>query len=223
LKNISKVHTYKASWEKSADEIHGVLSLDQGVECNLWLKPLKGGVLIKISIKNISKETIRDVRVNICAGINHLPNSSGVDWCNRDFLPDSVPLDRTAQGKYWYQTVTPERLKAWLPGKGWILMHPHPGNPKPDSKNLYLHKISKINKSLGCAVISTDGSKYFYQVWKTDHARFQTPFAGNACMHLIPQVAKKLSPGEIAMIEGMAGIFKGSWEELDIEFKKFIH
>lgn len=223
LKTINKVHTYSASWKKSGDELQGIISLDQGVGCSLWLKPSKEGVLIKISIKNNSPKTLRNVQVNICAGVNHLPNVRGADWCNRDFMPDSVPLDRTAQGMYWYQVVTPERLKAWLPAKNWILMHPHTENPLPDSKDLYRHKVSQTNKSLGCAVMSANGEELFYQIWDTGHSRYQTPFAGNACMHLIPQVSKKLLPGETVTIEGMAGIFRGGWEELAVEFDKFIH
>ena len=68
----------------------------------------------------------------------------------------------------------------------------------------------------------TDGKKLFYQVWKAGHSLYQSPFAGNACMHLIPQVAGELLPGETATIEGRAGIFEGTREELSAEFKKFI-
>ncbi len=222
LEDITKVHTYTASWQKSADEIQGVFSLDQGIECKLWLKPLKEGVLTRISIKNISQKTLSDVRINICAGINHLPNSSGADWCNRDFLPDSVPLERTAQGKYWYQMVTPERLKAWQPGEKWIFMHPHPENPYPDLDNLYLHEISQTDNYLGCAVMSTNGKKLFYMLWDTDYAQYQTPFAGNACMHLLPLIAKELKPGKTATIEGKVGIFEGTWDELSSEFNNIV-
>ena len=102
-------------------------------------------------------------------------------------------------------------------------MHPRPENPEPVSENLYWHVESQTDNSLGCAVMSTDEKKLFYQVWKTGHSRHQSPFAGNACMHLIPQIAKELPPGKTATIEGKAGIFEGTWEELNAEFNKFIH
>jgi len=223
LEELSIVHTLAAEWEESGDELQGSLVLDQGVECGLWLKPTSEGVSMKISIKNRSQNTYRNVRVNICAGLSHLPNAINIDWANRDFLPDSVPLDRDLQGKYWYSMVTPKRLKAWTPNKDWIVMHLKPENPEPDSENLYWHALSQTDNSMGCAVISSDGEKLFYQVWKTEHSRHQSPFAGNACMHLIPQVAEELPPGKTATIEGKAGIFEGSWEELAAEFKKFIY
>ena len=102
-------------------------------------------------------------------------------------------------------------------------MHPQPDNPVPDPENLYSHVLSQTDNNLGSTVMSTDGKKFFYQVWNAKHSRYQSPFAGNACMHLLPQVAEELLPGETATIEGMAGIFVGSWEELAAEFKKFIH
>ena len=58
LKAIGKVHTYPAVWKESGNEFQGSLSLDQGVECGLWLKPTDGGVFMKISIKNTSVHII---------------------------------------------------------------------------------------------------------------------------------------------------------------------
>ena len=223
LEAILGVHTYPAVWKESGDELQGSVSLDQGVECGLWMKPSAEGVLMKISIKNTSQSTYRDVRVDICASMSHLPNTDNADWSNRDFLPDSVPLDRTLQGKYWYSVVTPEKLKAWTPGGDWIVMHPRPENPEPDPEDLYWHVMSKTDNNPGCAVLSMDGKKLFYQVWRTGHSRYQSPFAGNACMHLLPQVAEELPPGETATIEGRAGFFDGTREELADEFNKFIN
>ncbi len=223
LKEIRSVHTYEADWNESGTELQGSLLLDQGVECDLWLKPAPEGVLIKISIINRSQNTYRNVRVDICAALTHLPNTDNMDWSNRDFLPVSVPLDRDLQGRYWYSVVTPGRLKAWTPDRDWIVMHLKSENPEPDSENLYWHALSPTDNSMGCAVISSDKEKFFYQVWKTEHSRHQSPFAGNACMHLVPQVAKELPPGKTATIEGKAGFYEGTWEGLAAEFRNFIY
>lgn len=221
MRDINGIHTRAATWKQSGDELEGSLSLGQGVECTLRLKPTADGVSIRVSLKNTSKDTCRDVRLNICANLCRLPRTHKVEWSNRDFIPESVPLDRTQHGKHWYCVVTPKKLRAWTPGKGWIFMHTQPDNPDQNPKNLYSHVVSKTDDSLGCAVMSVDGKKLFYQVWKAGHSQHQSPFAGNACMHLRPQIAEELAPGMTATIEGTAGIFEGTWEQMAAEFQKF--
>ena len=222
MEPINGIHSRRATWERADQELRGSLSLEQGVKCSLGLKPTGDGVWIRISVRNDSPETYRDVRLDICANLCRLPRTDGMEWSNRDFIPESVPLDRTEQGKYWYSVVTPHGLKAWTPDRGWIGMHARPESPEAIPEDLYWRVVSQTDNSLGCAVSSSDGRKLFYQVWRTDHSRHQSPFAGNACMHLRPQVAEEIPPGKEAAVEGKAGIFEGTWEELAAEFENFI-
>lgn len=222
MEKVGGVHMRAATWTESGGELEGTLKLGEAAECTLWLKPTADGALMKISIKNTSEDTYKDVRLDICANLCRLPRSHKVEWSNRDFLAESVPLDRTQQGAYWYRELTPTKLKAWRPGKGWIIMHARPDNPEPDPKQPYWRVVSETDDSFGCAVMSVDGKKLFYQIWRTDRSHHQSPFAGNACMHLKPQIAKTLAPGQAATIEGKAGIFQGTWNEMATEFTKFI-
>jgi hypothetical protein len=222
MEELRVIHTQEAAWTRSGDDQQGTLLFDRIVECGLSLKPGPESLHIEISLKNESQVTYKDIRVNICAGLSHLPNAGNVDWSNRDFIPGSIPLDRELQGKYWYRVVTPERLRAWIPEGDWSLMHLKPEQPEPDSADLYYHEVSSTDRSLGCAVRSTDGNEFFYMVWKAEKSHHQSPFAGNACMHLIPQVADQLLPGEVATIVGKAGFFKGTREELAQEFRTFL-
>jgi len=216
------VHMRPATWTESANELEGTLKLGDAAECTLWLKPTADGALMKISIKNTSQNTYRDVRLDSCANLCRLPKTHNVEWSNRSFIPERVPLDRTQQGAYWYRELTPTKLKAWRPGTGWVIMHARPDNPEPDPNNPYWRVVSETDNSFGCAVASLDAKKLFYQVWRADRSRHQSPFAGNACMHLKPQICKELAPGRTATIQGKAGIFQGTWDELAAEFQRFV-
>ena len=222
MEKVGGVHMRPATWTESGDELEGTLKLGEAVECALRLKPTADGTLMRITIKNTSEDTYKDVRLDICANLCRLPRSHKVEWSNRDFIPESVPLDRTQHGKHWYSVVTPTKLKAWRPGKGWVIMHERPDNPEPDPNNPYWRVVSETDDSFGCAVMSQDGKKLFYQVWRAERSHHQSPFAGNACMHLKPQIAKTLAPGQVATIQGKAGIFEGTWEQMAAEFEKFV-
>ena len=57
-------------------------------------------------------------------------------------------------------------------------------------------------------------------MWNTDCYYFNT-IPGNACMHLVPVVTKKLAPGAEAEIKGAIGFFEGSREKLAERMKTF--
>ncbi|MBI4586410.1 MAG: hypothetical protein HY717_20565 [Planctomycetes bacterium] len=216
----SGVHTAAGAWIEAKGAWQGAIRPGEAVECAVRLEPRRGDVLIAILVKNVSARAFEDVRVDLCANLCRLPKTWEKEWSNRDFIPASVPLNRDEQGKYWYRELTPRRLKAWSPEEGWIEMHPRPEQADRLPENPYEAQLGAGDRSLACAVPSLDGKRFFYQAWAAKRSRHQSPFSGNACMHLRPQVAERLEPGELAVLLGAAGVFAGGAEDLARHFEK---
>lgn len=213
LDPVGGVHGVAGSWVRSERAIQGWIRPRPDVACLVRLEPLERDVRIAIAVKNLSRKSWTDVRLDLCANLCRLPKTWKVAWSNRDFIPERIPLDRDAQGRYWYREATPRRLEAWDPDRGWIQMHPRPESPEPP-ENPYQAELSESDRSLACAIPSLDGKRFAYMAWRARRSRHQSPFSGNACMHLRPQVAASLAPGESATLFGAAGIFEGTREDL---------
>jgi len=69
--------------------------------------------------------------------------------------------------------------------------------------------------------LSHDGKSLFYQAWNAP-SYYLAPCHGNACMHLLPVVGRRLAPQESASIHGAAGIFRGSRQELAARLQKLL-
>ncbi|MBI4605413.1 MAG: hypothetical protein HY721_25900 [Planctomycetes bacterium] len=207
------VHTVPGSWVSSVDAVQGILRPHPGVECIVRIETGAREVLVLLTIKNTSSKPYADVRADVCANLCRLPRTWKTEWSNRSFIPEAVPLLREQQGLYWYREATPGRLEAWSPQDGWQAMRPPPDASSP-LPGPYDAELSARDTSLACAIPSLDGKTFFYQAWAAKRGRHQSPFRGNACMHLRPQVAERLEPGESATLRGAAGIFAGTKEEL---------
>jgi len=215
------VHTVAGSWVKDPRHVQGWIRPREGVACLLRLEPRERDVLISIAVKNTSRRAWTDVRLDICANLCRLPKTWETPWSNREFIPERIPLDRDAHGRYWYREATPRDLQAWDPRRGWIPMHARPDRPDPLPENAYQTILSESDASLACAIPSLDGKRFAYMAWRTDRSRHPSPFWGNACMHLRPQVASSLAPGESATLSGIAGIFDGTRDDLAKHLARF--
>ncbi len=204
------LHTVAGRWQPAAGGLHGVFRAGETLEITVDLAPRGTAVDIDLAVRNLTAERMRQVRMNVCAAVNHLPGSPS--WSNRQFIAAELPDDRAAQGRWWYQQYTPTRLRALRPG-GWVAMHPSPDRPDPDRVPLYSFVPSATADTRACAVQALDGKWLFYQAW--DHpCQHATPCPGNACMHLLPLLAEQLDAGATARIRGCAGLFPGDWEAL---------
>lgn len=192
---------------------------DQGIEGRYTVKDIditvsldKGGseIYVTLTVTNTGDEELRDIWANICMALHALPGS-GPDnpgWINTEFLSDSVPLDRTLQGRYWFENVTPIGLLALTDNKGWVAMHPYPENPDADAVELYSFSPSEKANARACAVRSLDGQSYCFQAWNSP-CRYCTPCPGSACMHLHPFLAEVLKPNTSTSISGIIGVYYG--------------
>jgi len=203
-------HGTVGKWQTTNEGLHGVFRIGEAFEITVDLAGRDKTVDIQMAVRNLTPETLGQVRVLICSPVNHLPGKP--DWSNRLFIPQDIPEDRDAQGRYWYQHVAPQRLRALRP-QGWIVTHPSPDNPDPDGVPKYNFLVSTTSDTAAYAVQSLDGKWLFYQTWDKP-SRYATPCPGNACMHLHPLVAERLEPGATATIRGKAGLFQGDWEGL---------
>ena len=204
------IHTVVGRWQPAEGGLHGVFRAGKSFEIAVDLRPRETAVDIELAVRNLTGESLRQVRMNVCASVNHLPGSP--DWSNRRFIAAEVPEDRAAQGRWWYQQGTPSRLRALRPG-GWVVMHPSPDRPDADRVPLYSFVPSATADTIACAVQSLDGKWLFYQAW--DHpSQHATPCPGNACMHLLPLLAERLEAGATARIRGRVGMFSGEWDAL---------
>jgi len=213
------VHLIQGDWNTREGKLNGTLKLGRDMAVTLVLEPAGGQIATTLTVTNLSKRALFNVRANICAGVSRLPDRAG--WSNRNFIPPAVPLVREQQGKYWYEQATPAGLEAWTPGKGWAVMHRDPHDPRASKVQSYDTTEVKIDGLRACAVQSIDGRSLLFQAWDAP-CFYLTPFHGNACMHLLPLVAKQLAGGQSATIHGMAGIFPGSRSELTAKLEKFL-
>jgi hypothetical protein len=168
-------------------------------------------------VQNLLPHEIREVVADVCLSISHLPGEP--DWCNRDFMPDDVPLSREAQGLAWFERIAPRNLMA-LTHDGWVDMHPFPDAPDATRLQPYDHTESPDPCALGCAVEAPGGGLFLFQAWRSP-AYFSTCFYGNACTHLWPVVAPAIPPGASATVAGLVGIFFGSRDEVGEHIRTF--
>ena len=212
------LHTIRGTWKQSAEGVEGTFSRPEEFDIAVKIQPRVDEVLMSMTVKNTSQRPLKNVRANVCTPVNCLRKNGG--WANENFVPATVEPDRYVHGKYWYRKVTPKRLHAWTTDQGWVGMHAFPDDPDPGKVARYFHRVSHGDTTRACAVPSLDGKFLFYQLWDTP-SKHQSPFHGNACMHLRPFVASVLEPGQSATIRGLTGITTGSREELTEKIQSF--
>jgi len=169
-------------------------------------------ILIDLSLTNIGNHDISNIWTDVCTSVNHLLGEPS--WSNEEFM-GNMPLDRTIQGRFWYEKLAPLHLFAITP-RNWVNMHLNPDNPNADLVPLYNFAPSEKAEAIGCAVESLDGDTFCFQAWSS-LSRYCTPSPGNACMHLRPFIAESLSPDETAKIRGLIGIHFGNRLDLKTE------
>jgi len=199
------VHTIPGSWETAGTQTTGRFSGGDHLDVSVRLTTGTRELQVKLSLRNRGDTAIEDVAIDICTSVNHLPGEPG--WCNRQFLPDPE-LDRSVQGRYWFEKVTPGRLFA-LTGNGWVGMHPCPEDPDAENVPIYSFEPSDEPTARACAAQSPDGDAWFFQAWDVP-CQYCTPCPGNACMHLHPVVARRIGPNETATIRGLVGVHLGA-------------
>ena len=126
-------HTIPGIWHETERGMHGVYEIAEQLRVGVEIETKHTEILVKLGVKNRGNSHIQDMWLNVCTSVNHLPGDPG--WSNSNFLP-SLPLDRTIQGRYWYEHVTPHHLLA-LTSTGWIPMHPYPDSPDANNVPLY--------------------------------------------------------------------------------------
>jgi hypothetical protein len=203
-------HTISGRWGPRRAGLRGSFRTGEVFEITVDLMEDGNSVNIEIATRNLTAETLRQVRMIVCSSVNHLPGNP--NWSNRLFIPPEIPEDRHLQGLSWYEHVTPQRLRALRPS-GWITTHPSPHDPDPGRVPRYNFVPSATADTKAYAVQSVDGEWLFYQTWDRP-SRHASPCHGNACMHLHPLVAEHLEPGATAVIRGRAGLFRDDWEAL---------
>ena len=205
------LHTIRGTWERNFGLVGGRFIHEHTLEITVLLMPGERDLRISLTIMNIGETPLDRLRADICSAVNHLPGEPG--WANAEFMPDT-PLDRNAQGAYWYETVTPKGMTILTTGGDWHSIHPHPDRPSAASVPPYGFEISHEPVATACAVHPHgDESSWFFQAW--DHPGHTcTPFPGNACMHLHPVIADRLEPGASATVHGVTGLFSGSRDAL---------
>ena len=65
-------------------------------------------------------------------------------------------------------------------------------------------------EATACAIKASDANMFCYQAWDVP-CRTQTPFCGNACMHLQPLVTAELAPGATGVATVRIGLREGDW------------
>ena len=211
-------HIVPGIWSKTSHGLHGVFSVDRQLELAVGVEPHGTAVLVTLGVRNIGDIELRDLWADVCTSLNHLPGNPG--WSNAAYLGDAK-LDRSEQGRYWYNTVTPRRLQAFT-ARGWIPMHPAPDAPDADMSPMYRFDPSKAADAFACAVESPDGSEFCFQAWDTP-CRYCTPCSGNACMHLKPFLTDFMKPRTSATIRGMIGIHRGNRAGLEANLEAIAH
>lgn len=207
---IGGLHRLGGVWQRTEHKTIGTMTKPDLLELSLELEHGDLSIGIRMGIKNLSPWTLSNVEADVCANINHLPGNPS--WSNRRFIPESVPLVRHEQGKYWFEQVTPKGLKAFT-GRRWENMHLFEDHADVSLVPPYFFIDRPSQPAYACAAPSVDRELLFYQAWKVT-CRAQAPFPGNACMHLHPRIADAIEPGKTAFVEGSIGLFKGNLEDL---------
>ncbi len=209
LGSTTLLHVVPGHWRKRGEMLAGRFDHPNGIELSVQLVPMDTSMQVTLRIRNAGGVDLLDVWADICAGVNHLPGSPG--WCNRSFMSD-LPLDRTLQGRYWYESITPHGLKA-LVGCRWVEIHPSPREPRADAVPLYFSSPGDEPNAQACACQAPSKDIIFFQSWKGP-TKYVAPFPGNACMHMQPFMDQRIERGSTASIAGMVGMHKGSFRSL---------
>ena len=209
IEPVRGTHVIEGHWERTVNAISGGFTASEELRVGVAIEGRGREVAISLEVANRSSRRLAEVRADVCAAVNHLPGEPG--WSNEAFLP-SIPRERSLQGAYWYERVSPHNLQA-LTDRGWIGMHPCPDDARADGVPLYGFAVSESDEVHACAVASDDGSVLFFQAWEAP-CRWVSPFPGNACMHLWPLVAPALGPGESSAVRGLCGMFAGGRDAL---------
>jgi hypothetical protein len=205
-------HVVPGQWDIRPDRTAGAFTVGKAVEIGVELDGSGIEVRVRLSFRNRSTRVWRNVQTNICVALNHLPGDAGHDWCNRDFIPAGVPLERAAQGRWWYETLSPLNYRA-LRGREWAPLHPSPDAPTADGVPPYRRVLGDAADTSACAAKAPDKDLFLFQAWEAPCHR-QAPFAGNACTHLQPVVTAALPPGKTVELRGRIGLFAGDWDSL---------
>ncbi len=216
MERLAGTHMIPGTWSEKKGVMQGTVELGGRIKLDIEIRKGKTEFFAKLRVTNLLDHDISDVYLDVCASVNHLPGAPG--WCNRKFMGD-LPLDRDVQGRAWFEKISPHSLFA-LTDKGWVPMHPNPDKPDADSVPKYSFVSSETDDAVACAVQSLDGKTWFYQAWNTP-CRYMTPCPGNACMHLEPLVAKKLSAGGSAEICIISGMHTGTRDALADRISRF--
>ncbi|MCE5278229.1 MAG: hypothetical protein ABFD92_12730 [Planctomycetaceae bacterium] len=206
------VHAVGGAWRVAGDVIEGSFRPTDEIEIGVTLGDGGDAALVTIAFRNLGKNTWRDLQSNVCVAMNHLPGSGGHHWANGDFIPESLPLDRSEHGRYWYSRLAPQNYKGLSAG-GWVTLHPDADDPRCDKVQPYPHLIGEARDVIACAVKAPGQDLFLFQTWDAP-CRRHSPFWGNACTHLQQCVAPMVAPGETAVLAGRIGLFRGDWSGL---------
>ena len=164
------------------------------------LRPRGTYVEVELTVRNLSQSTWRNLQAEFCLGINRLPARE--PWANQAFFP-GVALDRNVQGALWFSRITPRRLKLYQGGR-WLPLHPSPDDPDPARFPTYNQPFRDLRAASIVALASEPSQPQLFLLFDAPSAA-REPFKGNACLHLIPMLAKMLDPGKSATVRGKAG------------------
>jgi len=210
------LHVLPGKWRRQGGVTEGRFSVLGQLEVHVVLEPGETTLGIRLEAANTGAGPLSNVWANVCMALNHLPGEPG--WSNERFLAN-LPLDRSLQGRHWYEKLAPRGLQA-LAARGWLPMHPHPEQPEADGVAPYQWEAGAEADVRACAVESPDAAAWAFQAW-AGPCRFCTPFPGNACMHLEPFLAAVVEPGASAVAVGLAGIHSGDRRSLTARIDEF--
>ncbi len=204
-------HTTPGQWGYAGDVHWGVVTNPDWVEVRVALRARTAGILAVLCVKNLSKQVLDGVQIDVCVSVSHLPSPHG-NWINPRFLDVSPPFDRDEAGRFWYERVAPTKLKAYADGQ-WKPAHVHPDSPSSEGIPPYRPFRYLDAPAAIMAVESLDGGERLFQAWDVP-CDVRCAFPGNSCMHLLPHVAERLAPGEDACIAGEIAITKAPWDRI---------
>lgn len=164
------------------------------------LRPRGTYVEVELTVRNLSESTWRNLQAEFCLGLNRLPAKE--PWANQTFFP-GVALDRNVQGALWFSRITLHRLKFYQGGR-WLLLHPSPADPDPARRPAYNQPFRDLHPASIVALEPEPSQPQLFLLFDAPSAA-REPFKGNACLHLIPMLAKTLEPGKSATVRGKAG------------------
>ena len=210
------LHRIPGPWTRREDGMDGRVEVPGHTAYSVSATQQGPELAASLAVKNLTAHEMIAVYVDICTALNHLPGEPG--WANPAFF-SGVPLDRDVQGRLWYETFSAQSLSALVDDQ-WVAVHPNPEDPSADKVPQYSFTRSPSPNAVACAVQRPDGKAWFYQAWNTD-CFYITPSRGNACMHLHPRVAHKLSPGQELGIRAIIGIHEGDRDSLTERIREF--